>query len=116
MKIYKIFDYGCPVCEFMTTFDDSITFNLNPRPEYSVILLGDLLNSENAAMQYLARLVEVHACNPDYTLDLPAYMVLEGKNYVGHVVGEQTANELKTKLEGFINGKANTQSQSNLPD
>jgi hypothetical protein len=112
LTVTKIYDYGCPVCEFMGTFDGKVIFDLDPPTNMKAVALGNLLDPSNEKPfeNLLAQLVERYACNPDYTVDLPVYMVTQGKSYVGHVVGEHVQNQLKIKLQGIVTNATNTES------
>jgi hypothetical protein len=113
MRITKIFDYGCPICEHMATFENNVIFNLESKPDFKVAELGRLLDpaNENLWEQHLAQLAERYACNPDYTIDLPVYMVTEGTTYLGHAVGELTAAELRVKLQEIISAAQDKESE-----
>jgi hypothetical protein len=104
MLVTKVFDLNCPVCEAMAAYDKAVVSELELKAES--INLDNLLNpdNENPFECRIAQYVEQYACNADYTLDLPAYIITEGKKYVGHIVGEQTAKELKEKLAGIVDG------------
>jgi hypothetical protein len=104
MLVTKVFDLNCPVCEAMGAYDKTVVSEFDLKAE--AVNLDTLLNlnNENAFECMIAQYVEQYACNADYTLDLPAYIITEGKKYVGHIVGEQTAKELKEKLAEIIDG------------
>ena len=119
MRIFKIFDLGCPTCEEMSQYDSEIILSLS-QPEQAieyrtrelgVILDPDTEDEDNAALAHYA---EVYAVNPDYTIDLPVYFVLQGKKYLGHLVGEHNRDDLRTKLEKIISGSANKKSKDHL--
>jgi hypothetical protein len=114
IRITKIYDHGCPICEHMATFEGNVIFNLEAKPDFKVAELGRLLDpaNENLWEQHLAQLAERYAVNPDYTIDLPVYMVTEGTNYLGHAVGELTATELRTKLQEIISVAQNKKSEA----
>jgi hypothetical protein len=116
MKVFKVYDHECPICEKMALFDHSTILRLEVQPDYRTVELGNLLSPENPHMEdaLLAQCVERYACNPDYTLDLPVYVVMSGKKYLGHLVGEHTATDLQTKLEEIINGAQDKKSQDTL--
>ena len=119
MRIFKIFDHGCPTCEQMSQFDSEVVFSLrqSDKPlEYRTRELGAILDpdtedEDNAALAHYA---EIYAVNPDYTIDLPVYFVLEGKKYLGHLVGEHSRDELKAKLEKIVSGASNSKSKDHL--
>lgn len=112
----KIFDYDCSVCEFMGTFDGRVIFDLQPLTDMRAVPIGTLLdpNNENAFERLLAQYAERYACNADYTVDLPVYIITSGKNYLGHVSGENTQSDLKSKLQKIINDRPDTESQPTI--
>ena len=114
IRITKIYDYGCPICEHMATFEGSVIFNLNTETQFQAKELGVLLDPTNEDLweQHLAQLAERYAVNLDYTIDLPVYIVTEGTTYIGHAVGELTATELRTKLQEIISGAQNKESEA----
>ena len=116
IRITKVYDYDCPICEHMSTFDGKVIFDLQPPTHMSAIAIDRLvaLDNEDPHDCFIAQLVERYACNSDYTVDLPVYMLTEGKTYLGHVVGEHTAAELRTKLEGINNAAQNKESDSSV--
>ena len=119
MRIFKIFDSNCSVCEEMSHYDSEVVLSLaypERKIEYRTRELGVILDpdSENPDDATLAHYAEVYAVNPDYTIDLPVYFVLEGKKYLGHLVGEQSRDELRAKLEGIVSGASNSKSKDHL--
>lgn len=112
--VTKIYDYSCPICEFMGSFDGKVMFDLEPRVDPYAVSLDVLVNpdNENEFQCLLAQFTERHVCNPDYTLDLPAYIVTRGKTYVGHVSGEQTQSELREKLQKLVSEASNQESET----
>lgn len=112
IRITKIFDYDCPICETMSSFDGNVTFNLEPKPTFAIAELSELLNSDKAWDAYISQFLERFAVNDDYTIDLPVYLVTQGKNYLGHVKGENTQLELRTKLQEILERAENTESDS----
>lgn len=117
LTVTKVYDHDCPICEFMGTFDGKVIFDLKPSTNMKAMELGTILdpNQEKPFESLIALLVERYACNPDYTLDLPVYLVTEGKSYVGHVVGEHTQAELTKKLQGILDGATNKEGQATSP-
>jgi len=107
-KIVKVFDYDCPICEFTRAFDGKVIFDLEQKPHFSAVELGEILNSQNEKPEYAryAYLLERYACNDDYTIDLPVYLVLRGKDYLGHIKGEVTQAELREGLEEKLNAQS----------
>ena len=102
LTVSKIFDYDCPICEHMLTFDSNVVFNLGLQTHYGAVELSQLLNSTEPWNSHVSLLLERHAINDDYTIDLPVYLVTEGTNYVGHVKGENTQQELRAKLQEIL--------------
>ena len=98
----------------MGTFDGKVIFDLDPPTNMKAVSIGAILdpNNENAFECLLAQYAERYACNDDYTIDLPVYLVTEGKTYLGHVGGEHTQAELKTKLQGIIHAASNQESET----
>jgi len=115
-KIVKIYDVNCDVCQRMAEFDAQLILDMASKPAYRTVPLGQILDPDNQDPEdtALAHYAEVHAVNPDYTIDLPVYMVLSGKTYLGHVVGEQTGNDLREKLEKILNDTQNQRSKDHL--
>lgn len=116
MKVVKIYDNNCDVCRQMSVFDSDVVLNLDSKPEYRTVELGVILDpdTEDPEDAALAHYAEIHAVNPDYTIDLPVYMVLEGKKYLGHVGQVNTQTELKEKLERIVSGAENTKGRDHL--
>jgi hypothetical protein len=112
LTVTKIFDVGCSVCEFMSIFDSKVIFDLEPSADMKAIPLETILDSNNKDPFecLIAQLTERYACNPDYTVDLPVYIVTQGNKYIGHVVGEHTQNELKAKLQRIVTDATNSES------
>lgn len=110
LTVTKIFDYGCPVCEFMGTFDGKVIFDLQPPTNMKATALGTILDptKADAFESLIAQYAERYACNADYTIDLPVYIVTEGKKYLGHVGGEHTQQALKTQLEEILRNAADS--------
>ena len=107
IRITKIFDYDCPICEHMSTFEGNVIFNLEAKNYFEAKELGDLLNSNEAWNSYVSQLLERYAINDDYTIDLPVYLVTEGTNYLGHVKGENTQSELRSQLQEIVSRAEN---------
>lgn len=113
LTVTKIYDYGCPVCEAMSAYDSRAIAEIDPAIKLTAIELGRLLDpdNKNPFENVIAQLTERYACNPDYTIDLPAYIVTRGKSYVGHVVGEHVPHEFKNKLQGIVTDATNTEGE-----
>ena len=102
IRITKIFDYDCPICEHMSAFEGNVIFNLEAKNHFEAKELGSLLNSDDVWNSYVSQLLERHAINDDYTIDLPVYLVTEGTNYLGFVKGDNTQHELRTQLQEIL--------------
>ena len=113
LTVSKIYDYDCPVCEYMGTFDGKVIFDLNPPTTIKAVPIGTILdpNNENAFECLLAQYAERYACNDDYTIDLPVYIVTQGKKYIGHVGGEHTQQALKTQLQELVENATNSEGE-----
>lgn len=111
-KVVKVYDNDCPICEWTSTFDSSVVFQLTPG-NYETVPLERILDPSlvDPKLALYAYLLERHAVNDDYTIDLPVYLVLRGKDYLGHVKGEVTQQELREGLEEKINA-ADSKSRS----
>jgi len=101
IEITKVYDHGCPICEQMSQYDEKIAADLNTK--LTAVVLEDVLDAEGDKVFYMAlgQYLERYAVNPDYTLDLPVYMVTHNKKYLGHTIGEQSQYDLKSKLENI---------------
>ena len=77
------------------------------------VALGTILdpNNENPFEGLIAQYAERYACNADYTIDLPVYIVTQGKKYVGHVGGEHTQQALQTQLQELVRNAANSEGE-----
>lgn len=102
IEITKVYDHGCPICEKMAEYDEKIVSDLNTK--MTTVVLEDVLDAEGDQVFYLAlsQYLERYAVNPDYTLDLPVYMVTQSKKYLGHINGDHSQYELKSKLENIF--------------
>lgn len=110
--VAKIYDNDCPICEAMSKYDEETLISLDPTPTYIKRTLSEIVSLDNDSSidALLAHLVERYACNSDYTVDLPVYMLVEGKNYLGHSSGECSPHELRTRLQGAMDGRTNKES------
>ena len=109
IRITKVYDYDCPICLHMGTFEGNVLFNVAAGAHFSAVEMGQLtsLDNENEHECLIAQLVERHACNPDYTVDLPIYMFTEGRTYLGHIGGEHTAAEFRTEIQKILDAAQN---------
>ena len=80
---------------------DRATFENFDEIAYQEIQLDDVIKHEgNLTKLRLYQILERHALNPDYTLDLPVYVILTKQGqYVGHHVGAATVVELRDKIK-----------------
>lgn len=117
LTVTKIYDHGCPVCEHMATFDGKVIWDLEPKVTMHAAELGRILDPDNESNFecLIAQYAERYACNPDYTIDLPVYMVTKGKTYLGHVVGEHSRQDLQTRLQTIVSGASNQESEAAAP-
>jgi hypothetical protein len=96
----KVFDKDCDICKHMSKHD-RVTFEEFPEIAYQELLLDDIINHENNLTKLrIYQVLERHALNADYTIDLPVYVLLskQGK-YKGHHVGVATIVELRDKIK-----------------
>ena len=97
----------------MGSFDGKVVFDLEPSTDLKKVSLGTILDpsNENSFECLIAQFAERYACNDDYTIDLPVYIVTQGKKYIGHVGGEHTRQALKTQLEEIVRNATNSESE-----
>lgn len=88
------------MCKHMSRHDRA-TFENFDEIAYQEIQLDDVIKHEgNLTKLRLYQILERHALNPDYTLDLPVYVILTKQGqYVGHHVGAATVVELRDKIK-----------------
>jgi hypothetical protein len=98
--VTKVFEKNCDVCNHMSKHD-RVTFESYPEIGYQEVNLDDVINhSGNLTKLRLYQCLEKYALNPDYTIDLPVYVVLsKGGRYVNHHVGAATITELREKID-----------------
>jgi len=98
--VTKVFDKGCDICLHMSKHD-RVTFESFPEILYQELILDDVINHNNNLTKLrLFQCLEKYAVNPDYTLDLPAYVFLSKKGqYKGHLIGAATIGELRDKIK-----------------
>ena len=96
----KVFDKDCDICKHMSKHDRA-TFEGFPEIAYQEVLLDDIINHENNLTKLrIYQVLERHALNSDYTIDLPVYVLLSRKGqYRGHHVGVATIVELRDKIK-----------------
>ena len=91
------------MCQHMSRHDRSV-FEEFPEIAYQEAALDDLINhSGNFTKLRMYQCLERYALNPDYTIDLPVYLVMtkEGK-YKGHHKGAATITELRSKIKQIL--------------
>jgi len=96
----KIYDTDCEICKHMSKHDRA-TFEGFEEILYQEVKLDDIISHDNNLTKLtLYRCLEQYAVNPDYTIDLPVYVLLskQGK-YKGHHVGAATIVELRDKIK-----------------
>ena len=96
----KVFDHHCDICKHMSKHDRA-TFENFPEIAYQEVTLDSIINHENNLTKLrIYQVLEKYALNPDYTIDLPVYVLLskQGK-YQGHHVGAATIPELRDKIK-----------------
>jgi hypothetical protein len=96
----KVFDKNCDICKHMSKHDRA-TFENFDEIGYQEVLLDDIIQHDNNLTKLrIYQVLEKHALNPDYTIDLPVYVLLtkQGK-YRGHHVGAATVVELRDKIK-----------------
>lgn len=96
----KVFDDNCDICKHMSKHDRA-TFEGFPEIAYQEVKLDDVINHDNNLTKLrLYQVLERYALNPDYTIDLPVYVLLTKQGqYKGHHVGVATIVELRDKIK-----------------
>ena len=112
MRIVKIYDDACDVCQKMSKYERDVIASTKPAPELQYKRLDTILNPDNEDPDdcLVAHYAERYACNPDYTIDLPVYMALEGKRYISCLIGEKTPDDLRKELQAIIDDEQNPES------
>ena len=107
--VTKVYDTDCDICLHMSKHDRA-TFESYPEIAYQEVLLDDVINhNQDMTKLRLYQCLDRHATNPDYTIDLPAYVFLtkQGK-YKGHLIGAATIQELRDKIQECLNESTQT--------
>jgi hypothetical protein len=101
--VTKVFDEDCDICKHMSKHDRA-TFESFDEISYQEVKLDDVINHQNNLTKVrIYQVLERHAVNPDYTIDLPVYVMLSKQGqYKGHVVGAATIVELRDKIKECI--------------
>ena len=99
----KVFDEECNICKHMSKHDRA-TFENFPEVGYQEVLLDSVINHDNNLTKLrIYQILERHALNSDYTIDLPVYVILTKKGkYKGHLVGAATVSELRDKIKEVL--------------
>jgi cytochrome c oxidase assembly protein Cox11 len=83
---------------------DSAVFAEFEELVYNEVLLDDVINNNGDQLKsLLCQCLEKYALNPDYTIDLPVYVLLDksGK-YRGHHQGAATVTELRDIIKNIV--------------
>ena len=96
----KVFDENCDICKHMSKHDRA-TFESFEEVGYQEVKLEDIIaHNNNLTKVRIYQCLENHALNPDYTIDLPVYVILSKQGqYKGHHVGAATIVELRDKIK-----------------
>ena len=96
----KVFDKDCDICKHMSKHDRA-TFESFDEIGYQEVKLDDVIaHNNNLTKLRIYQCLERHALNPDYTIDLPVYVILNKQGqYKGHHVGAATIVELRDKIK-----------------
>jgi hypothetical protein len=80
---------------------DRATFESFDEVGYQEVKLEDIIaHNNNLTKVRIYQCLEKHALNPDYTIDLPVYVILSKQGqYKGHHVGAATIVELRDKIK-----------------
>jgi len=98
--VTKVFDENCDICKHMSKHDRA-TFENFPEIAYQEVKLDDVIAHENNLTKLrIYQCLERYALNPDYTIDLPVYVILNKQGqYKGHHIGAGTIVELRDKIK-----------------
>lgn len=91
LRVWKIWDRGCPVCEEMARYDRGVIHAKGAL--YRELELGDVPNAAKLLDYMKERVV-----SEDGTVDIPVYLVEWRDVLIGHLQGMQTRAELSRKL------------------
>ena len=96
----KVFDEDCDICKHMSKHDRA-TFESFDEIGYQEVKLEDIIeHNNNLTKLRIYQCLERYALNPDYTIDLPVYVILNKQGqYKGHHVGAATIVELRDKIK-----------------
>jgi hypothetical protein len=95
----KVYDTDCEICKHMSKHDRA-TFEGFEQILYQEVKLDDIISHDNNLTKLrIYQCLERYAVNPDYTIDLPVYVILSKQGqYKGHLVGAATIPELREKI------------------
>ena len=96
----KVYDKDCDICQHMSKHDRA-TFESYPEVKYQEESLDGVINHGIDLLKTrIYQCLERHAVNPDYTIDLPIYVLFNSSGqYQGHHVGAATITELRSKIK-----------------
>lgn len=98
--VIKVFDEDCDICLHMSKHDRA-TFESFSEIDYQEINLDDVIHHYNDPTKVrVYQVLERHAVNSDYTIDLPVYVIMDKQGqYKGHHVGAATITELRDTIK-----------------
>lgn len=101
--VTKVFDEDCDICKHMSRHD-RVVFEEFPEVAYQEAALDSILDHGGDLTKVrIYQCLEKHALNPDYTVDLPVYVVLDRKGkFMGHHVGAASITELREKVQAIL--------------
>jgi hypothetical protein len=96
----KVYDTNCDICKHMSKHDRA-TFDGFDEVLYQEVMLDDIIAHDNNLTKLrIYQCLERYAVNPDYTIDLPVYVILSKQGqYKGHHVGAATIVELRDTIK-----------------
>jgi hypothetical protein len=96
----KVYDTNCDICKHMSKHDRA-TFEGFDEVLYQEVMLDDIIAHDNNLTKLrIYQCLERYAVNPDYTIDLPVYVILSKQGqYKGHHVGAATIVELRDTIK-----------------
>ncbi len=99
----KVHDTDCEICKHMSKHDRA-TFEGFDEILYQEVKLDDIIShGNNLTKLRIYQCLERYAVNPDYTIDLPVYVILSKQGqYKGHHVGAATIVELRDKIKEVL--------------
>lgn len=105
--VTKVYDQGCPICETMSRFDQSV-FQAFPEVKFQEVLFDDLREFDNnLTKQRIYRCLEQYAVSPTYEIDFPTYVFLtkQGK-YMGHLQGAHTIQKFREGVKNILDNNS----------